>query len=87
MDDQSLQGKVPVGIGRIAKKYGVPVIAFVGSFDGVQQHFREEGVSVIIPIIDRITTLEQAMNEVEKNLQNTAKRTLDLLTLMGEKSI
>ncbi|EOH97035.1 glycerate kinase [Enterococcus moraviensis ATCC BAA-383] len=87
MDDQSLQGKVPVGIGRIAKKYDVPVIAFVGSFDGVQQRFREEGVSVIVPIIDRITTLEQAMNEVEKNLQITAKRTLDLLTLMGKKSI
>ncbi|WP_207695766.1 glycerate 2-kinase [Enterococcus sp. DIV0212c] len=82
MDNQSLQGKVPVGIGRITKKYQVPVIAFVGSFNGDQQLFYEEGVSVILPIVDHITTLEEAMNEAEINLQTAASRTLALLTLM-----
>ena len=82
MDNQSLQGKVPVGIGRIAKKYHVPVIAFVGSFNGNEQLFYEEGITVIIPIVDRITTLEEAMNEAKPNLKKAAIRTLDLLTLM-----
>lgn len=82
MDDQSLQGKVPVGIGGIAKKYQVPVIAFVGSFNGDQKLFYEKGISVIIPIVDRITTLEEAMNEAKINLQMAASRTLDLLTLI-----
>ncbi|MGX7151005.1 glycerate kinase [Enterococcus ureasiticus] len=82
MDNQSLQGKVPVGIGRIAKKYQVPVIAFVGSFNGDHQLFYEEGISVIIPIVDRIVTLEEAMNEAKLNLGTAANRTLDLLTLM-----
>lgn len=82
MDNQTLQGKVPVGIGRIAKKYQVPVIAFVGTFNGERQLFYKEGISVIIPIVDRITTLEEAINEAGINLQTAASRTLDLLTLM-----
>ncbi|MGX7202471.1 glycerate kinase [Enterococcus plantarum] len=86
MDNQSLQGKVPIGIGRIAKKYKVPVVAFVGSFTGDQQLFREEGISVIVPMVDRITTLEEAMNNAESNLANAARRTVQLLTLM-EKSL
>ncbi|WP_086443822.1 glycerate kinase [Candidatus Enterococcus lemimoniae] len=82
LDDQSLQGKVPVGIGRIAQKYNVPVIAFVGSFTGEQKRFSEEGVSVIIPIIDRITTLAEAMDEAKSNLHKVAIRTLTLLMLL-----
>ncbi|EOL49926.1 glycerate kinase [Enterococcus caccae] len=82
MDDQSLQGKVPVGIGRIAKKYNVPVIAFVGSFKGDQKQFSKEGVSVIIPIIDHITSLDEAMKEAKINLYKAVNRTLELLLLM-----
>ncbi|MEI5989827.1 hypothetical protein A5881_001320 [Enterococcus termitis] len=84
MDDQSLQGKVPIGIGRIAQKYNVPVIAFVGSFKGDQRRFSEEGVSVVIPIIDHITTLDEAMSEAKTNLEKSVKRTLDILVLMKE---
>ncbi|ALS01816.1 glycerate kinase [Enterococcus silesiacus] len=84
MDVQSLQGKVPIGIGRIAKKYNVPVIAFVGSFKGDQKRFSEEGVSVIVPIIDHITTLDEAMIEAKTNLYKAVQRTLDILLLMKE---
>ncbi|WP_430602316.1 glycerate 2-kinase [Enterococcus sp. DIV0724b] len=83
MDKQSLQGKVPVGIGRIAKKYGVPVIAFAGTFSGDEAQFQEEGISVIIPIIDQITTLEEAMNGARENLRRTSKRTIRLVTLFN----
>ena len=31
LDAQTVMGKVPVGIAKIAKKYGLPVIAFCGS--------------------------------------------------------
>ncbi|MGX7244535.1 glycerate kinase [Enterococcus quebecensis] len=82
MDNQSLQGKVPVGIGRIAKKYNVPVVAFVGSFKGNSILFHEEGVSVIIPIVDRITSLDEALKEANINLEKAVDRSLNLLTLM-----
>jgi glycerate kinase len=81
MDNQSLQGKVPVGIARIAKKHDVPVLAFVGSFEGEPQLFQKEGLSVIVPIIDRITTLDEAIKSGKQNLENAVKRSLELLTL------
>ena len=38
MDAQTLMGKTPAGVARLAKKYAVPVIAYAGCFgDGVEQ--------------------------------------------------
>lgn len=85
MDNQSLHGKVPVGIGRMAKKYQVPVVAFVGSFLGDDSLFEKEGISVIVPIIDKITSLEEAMENAKQNLQRTSKRSLKLLELIEKK--
>ncbi|MEI5993480.1 glycerate kinase [Candidatus Enterococcus mansonii] len=82
MDYQSLQGKVPIGISRLAKKYQLPVIAFVGSFSGDDVLFYHEGISVIIPIVDQIMTLEEAMTSADELLKRAAKRSLQLLTLL-----
>ncbi|WP_086315489.1 glycerate 2-kinase [Enterococcus sp. 7F3_DIV0205] len=82
MDNQSLQGKVPVGIARIAKKYGIPVIAFVGRFSGDESSFYDEGISVIVPIIDQVMTLEEAMTHASGNLRRASKRALRLVTLI-----
>lgn len=85
MDNQSLHGKVPVGIGRMAKKYQVPVIAFVGSFRGEDYLFEKEGISVIVPIVDQITTLEKALENAQSYLHRAAKRSLKLLELLEKK--
>lgn len=38
MDDQTLMGKTPAEVARLAKKYAVPVIAYAGCFgDGIEQ--------------------------------------------------
>lgn len=38
MDAQTLMGKTPAGVARLAKKYAVPVIAYAGCFgDGIEQ--------------------------------------------------
>lgn len=85
MDNQSLHGKVPVGIGRMAQKNQVPVIAFVGTFLGDDYLFEAEGISVIMPIVDQITTLEEAMKDAQQNLERTANRALKLLELFESK--
>ncbi|WP_347401591.1 glycerate kinase [Candidatus Enterococcus ikei] len=65
MDNQSIQGKVPVDIGQIAKKYNIPVIAFVGSFSGEEHLFYNEGISV-----------EEAMDHADENLIRVSKSTI-----------
>ncbi|WP_099974352.1 glycerate kinase [Lactobacillus terrae] len=81
MDNQSLQGKVPVSIAAYAKKHGVPVIAFVGSFQGDREQFRQSGINAIVPIVKDISTLEEAIKNVKSNLRNAAQMTFDLLNI------
>lgn len=84
IDAQSLQGKVPVGISQLAKKHQLPVIAFVGSMQGEAVTFKEAGLDIVIPLVDEIMTLEQAMADAKTNLQRVAERSKDLLFLLAE---
>lgn len=85
IDEQSLLGKVPVSISRIAQKYEIPVIAFVGSEKGNLERATEEGLSVIIPIVDRISTLKEALENADGNLERAATRVVKLLEIFPTK--
>ncbi|MFD2617823.1 glycerate kinase family protein [Terrilactibacillus laevilacticus] len=79
IDSQSLYGKVPIGVSRIAKKYHVPVFVFTGKAEGDLTDAYQEGISSIIPIIDEVTTLEQAMKEAPSYLERATRRTIQIL--------
>lgn len=83
MDNQTLQGKGPVAISLLSKRQGVPTIAFVGSFVGDSNAFKKMGMDVIIPILDGVVTLEEAMRNADENLRRTAQRTKELLFLLN----
>lgn len=80
-DSQSFQGKVPVGISRIAGKYGVPTILFVGKVDNHLIDFPEENIAAIIPIVDSPMSLKEAMTTGPKLLEQAVKRSFRLLEL------
>lgn len=81
IDGQSLFGKVPVGIGRLALKYKVPVIAFAGAIGSGAENLREEGILEVMPITGGPTGLEEAMNEGENLLYEASKRLMNLLEI------
>lgn len=82
IDSQSLQGKVPVGIGALAQKYQVPILAFVGAMQGGSDEFEKTGLSVIIPIVNEVSTLNEALMYAEQNLRMAAERVKKLLFLL-----
>lgn len=82
IDAQSLQGKVPVGISMMAKSRDIPVLAFVGSMQGEIELFEKYGLSVVVPIVNEISTLTKAMQQAEENLRDAAMRTKKLLFLL-----
>ncbi|MGG5340965.1 glycerate kinase family protein [Enterococcus sp. AZ192] len=82
IDSQSLQGKVPVGIGAMAQKHQVPVLVFVGAMQGESDEFEKAGLSVIIPIVNEVSTLTEALMYAEQNLRQAAERTKKLLFLL-----
>lgn len=76
MDGQSLQGKAPIGIAKIAQQYGVPTVAIVGSqtldIEGVYQ----VGIAGVFDIIPQEITLEEAIQQTPKLVAATAKNVI-----------
>ena len=77
-------GKAPVGVAKIAKKYGKTVIAFSGCVTDDARLTNEHGIDAFFPIVRRPCTLVDAMNEDEayKNLADTVEQVFRIINKM-----
>lgn len=66
MDGQSVQGKAPTGVAKLAKKYHLPVIAVVGGRDDDVSKIYEAGIDLIIDTVNRPMPLKEAIENVEE---------------------
>ncbi|EKC6208106.1 glycerate kinase [Cronobacter sakazakii] len=73
LDSQSIHGKTPVGVARVAKQFQRPVVAIAGSLTPDYQIVHEHGIDVAFSVIDRIVTLQEALDDAERNLRVTAR--------------
>ena len=80
LDGQTVQGKAPVGVAGLAKKYGKPVIAFSGIAKKDASACNEAGIDAFFPILRRVTTLEEAMKpeNARENLLETSEQVFRL---------
>lgn len=76
LDAQTAMGKAPIGVAKLAKKYGKTVIAFAGSVERDARECNKHGIDAFFPVLRGITTLEEAMkNEnAKRNLADTAEQ-------------
>ena len=72
LDFQTAMGKVPVGVARLAKKYGAKVFAFAGGVTKDAGECNQAGIDAFFPIVRGVTTLEEAM------LTENAKENMEL---------
>ena len=81
LDGQTAMGKVPVGVARLAKKYGCKVVAIAGSVTEDAIKCNREGIDAFFPIVRGITTLEDAMKESNAiyNIESTLEQIFRLL--------
>lgn len=70
---QTIRGKVPFGVARLAKKYGLPVIALVGSAAEDYGVVFESGIDAVVDLIPRPMPLEKAMKEAEALLKRATQ--------------
>ncbi len=61
LDYQTAMGKVPVGVARLAKKYGAKVLAFAGGVTKDAGECNAAGIDAFFPIVRGVTTLDEAM--------------------------
>lgn len=81
LDSQTVMGKAPIGVAKLAKKYNKKVIAFSGCVTNDAEVCNEHGIDAFFPIIRGITTLEEALdaNNAYKNLEATAYQVFRVL--------
>jgi len=72
IDFQTSMGKAPVGVAKLAKKYNKAVIAFAGIVDNEAVAVNNEGIDAFFPIIDKITSINEAMS-IEKSKENLSR--------------
>lgn len=72
LDGQSLHGKTPVGVARIAQAAGVPVIALAGSLGEGYQRLYEAGIDAAFSLTPGPMALDYAMAHAATQLQARA---------------
>jgi glycerate kinase len=78
-DYQTLYGKVPVGVSKIAKKYNVPVICLSGGIRKGISGLYEEGITSLFSISNRPMSLNEAISNAEGLI---VEKTMNLMRLI-----
>ena len=87
LDGQTVFGKAPIGVAKIAKKFDKPVIAFSGAVTEDAVACNEHGIDAFFPILRRIQTLQEAMepSNARDNIEATVEQVFRLMNIRGMK--
>ena len=76
LDGQTVMGKAPIGVAKIAKKYEKPVLAFSGCVAKEAVACNAEGIDAFFPILRNVVSLDEAMHtdNAMTNMADTAEQ-------------
>lgn len=86
LDSQTVMGKAPIGVAKLAKKYDKPVLAFSGMVTEDAGVCNEHGIDAFFPILRRVVSLKEAMKQENsrKNLTDTVEQVFRLVKLTSD---
>ncbi len=81
LDGQTVMGKAPIGVAKIAKKYNKMVVAFSGCVTEDAYLCNAAGIDAFFPILRGVVPLQEAMNKetAEKNMIAATEQTFRLI--------
>ena len=79
IDSQTVHGKVPVGVAKVAKRYNKPVIGIAGSLTADVGVVHEHGIDAVFSVIYGICTLDDALKNAAENVRMTARNVAAVL--------
>lgn len=82
MDFQSAFGKAACGVGMRCKAAGIPCFALVGSMGKGAEEMFTRGITSIMPVVDSVINLDQAMENAEDLCYSAAVR---MFRFIGER--
>ena len=81
IDDQTPRGKIPAEIAMRAKQFGLPVVAIAGTIGQGASVNYEAGIDAYTCILQRPTTLEEAVAEAEKLTRECAECVMRMISI------
>ena len=84
LDAQTVMGKAPSGVADVAKKYGIPVVAFSGAVTEDAVKCNEKGIDAFFPILRSIVTLDEALDtkNAAHNMTMTVEQAFRLIKVV-----
>ena len=77
IDGQTINGKVPIGIAKIAKKYDKPVICITGSIEPPIENLYKSGITGIFSIQQGPNSKKKSFESSEVLIKNCTERIID----------
>ena len=86
LDEQTVMGKAPSGVAKIAKRNGKTVIAFSGRVTEDATACNAKGIDAFFPILRSVVSLQDAMdhNNAAHNMANTVEQVFRLIRACGK---
>ena len=79
LDEQTPRGKIPSEVGRLAKRYNIPVIALAGTIgEGADANYAT-GIQAFMSICSKPVTLEMAIANAETLLERAAETSMRMV--------
>lgn len=73
IDSQTIHGKTPIGVARVAKRFDIPVIAIAGGMSADYSVVHQHGIDAVFSVLNRIQTLPEAIDGAYENVKVTAR--------------
>lgn len=73
IDSQTIHGKVPVGVAKVAKRFNKPVIGIAGSLTADVGVVHDHGIDAVFSVIYTICSLEDALENASENVRMAAR--------------
>ncbi len=74
MDSQTIDGKGPIGVARMARDHGVPTIALVGGLNVEDEILHHAGLQAVFPVVDKPMPLPTALDRADELVERAALR-------------
>jgi glycerate kinase len=85
MDEQTVHGKGPIGVARLAQEYDVPTVALVGGLNVDDAILHDAGIDAVLPVVTKPMALDEALAQAEMLVEQAALRLGYLLQIQSDK--
>lgn len=85
IDSQTIHGKVPVGVAKVAKRFYVPVIGIAGSLTADVGVVHQHGLDAVFSVLYSVCTLDEALANAAANVRMTARNVAAVLQMGGKR--